>query len=216
MSSRTNDGKLQSPARRGRPRILSDDARRKAILAAAKDAFVELGFARTTTEVVAAKAKVSKRSIYEVFTDKMALFAEVIRNHGVLFLDLPRPADEDLPLLETLIRVFRLDIDDAAEREREAVLNLITRESLQFPELSDYLYDNGIIRAREELIEWLANQDQNGNLKVEDPLVCAGMLMDIVFGALLPRRRLKQAVDRRLRTQHIKKRLEIFLKGVGR
>ena len=41
-----------------------------AIVAAAHQAFVELGFARTTTAVVAARAKISKRSIYELFADR--------------------------------------------------------------------------------------------------------------------------------------------------
>jgi hypothetical protein len=42
----------------------------------------------------------------------------------------------------------------------------------------------------------------------------AGMLMDIVFGALLPRRRLLQAEDRARRTVHIKQRLAIVLRGL--
>ncbi|MBO9187044.1 TetR/AcrR family transcriptional regulator [Rhizobium sp. K1/93] len=218
MSIEETDNGMAGPprGRRGRPRVFSENERRKAILGAAQEAFVELGFSRTTTQVVAAKAKVSKRSIYEVFTDKTAMFAEVIRNEGAIFLDLPRPSREQLPLLDTLVRIFRLDIDEAAELRREALLHLIMRESLQFPELSDYLYDNGIIRAREDLIEWLRSQNEADRLTIEDPAVCSGMLMDIVFGALLPRRRLKAAADRELRKLHIKKRLEIFLNGVRR
>ncbi|MCX8999846.1 TetR/AcrR family transcriptional regulator [Rhizobiaceae bacterium BDR2-2] len=203
------------PARRGRPRMVSDEERRKAILQAAYAAFVELGFARTTTAIVAAKAKVSKRSIYELFENKTRLFAEVVREHRHVMLDLPRPADEDLPPLETLSRIFRLDIPDEEDVEREAVLRLIVRESQQLPELSDYLYENGIIRAREELIEWLDRENCRGRIRSEDTLVCAGMLMDIVFGALLPRRRLKTAGERTQRREHIRKRLEIFLRGIG-
>ncbi|MFT3802336.1 MAG: TetR/AcrR family transcriptional regulator [Burkholderiaceae bacterium] len=203
------------PARKpGRPRVLADEERRRLILAAAHDAFVELGFARTTTAEVAARAKVSKRSIYEVFADKTALFGAVIRAHQHLILDLPRPEGEDLPLLETLVRIFRLDIDEEAERAREAMLNLIVRESVLFPELADYLYENEMIRSREALIDWLQQEARRGRMVVEDPLVHAGMLMDIVFGALLPRRRLRQASERALRIGHIKQRLAIFLRGI--
>jgi len=201
--------------RRGRPKVVGDDERRRLILNAAREAFVELGFARTTTAEVAARARVSKRAIYEVFTDRMELFAEVIRDCQQLIVDLPRPDGENLPLLETLVRIFRLDIDDEAELAREAVLNLIVRESLLFPKLSDYLYQNEVIRSREALVNWLELESRRGRMRVEDPLVYAGMLMDIVFGALLPRRRLREAADRALRTEHIKKRLEIFLRGTG-
>lgn len=203
------------PARKpGRPRTFSDEKRRQSILSAAYDAFVELGFARTTTAAIAARARISKRSIYEVFADKTELFAAVIRENKTLILDLPRPADEELPLQETLIRIFRLDIDDATEQQREVMLNLLVRESVLFPELADYLYENGIIRSREALIDWLEQEIHQGRLRAEDPQVLAGMLMDIVFGALLPRRRLREAADRELRTEHIRQRLNLFLRAV--
>lgn len=202
------------PPRRGRPRRVSDDERRRTIVKAAHEAFVEQGFARTTTAIIAARARVSKRSIYEFFDDKTELFAAVIQGNRHLILDLPRPAEEELPMLDTLVRIFRLDIDEQAEREREAILNLIARESTQFPELSNYLYENNILRAREELIEWLLVQARQGRMVVDDPLVHAGMLMDIVFGALLPRRRLANRSERVMRIDHIKKRLAIFLRGI--
>lgn len=204
-----------SARRPGRPKVVESDQRRRSILAAAREAFVELGFARTTTAEVAARAKVSKRAIYEVFANRTELFAEVIRDCQHLIVDLPRPDGEDLPVFETLVRIFRLDLDDDAERAREALLNLIARESTLLPELSDYLYENGVIRSREALVEWLLMESRRGRMSIDDPLVHAGMLMDIVFGALLPRRRLKHPADRALRTEHIRQRLAIYLRGIG-
>ena len=201
--------------KRGRPRVVADADRRRAIIKGASEAFLELGFARTTTAVVAARANVSKRSIYETFANKTELFAAVIREHQNLIVDLPRPKDEDGPVLDTLIRIFRLDIGEQAEVAREAILNLIVRESVLFPELSDFLYETEVIRSRELLVEWLQMEARRGRMTIEDPLVCAGMLMDIVFGALLPRRRLREQPDRERRTEHIKERLAIFLRGIG-
>jgi AcrR family transcriptional regulator len=206
-----NEKQVRKP---GRPKVLGDNERRQLIVEGAHRAFIELGFARTTTAVVAAKAKVSKRALYTLFENKMELFAAVIREHQHLILDLPRPSDESLPLLETLIRIFRLDIDDDAEQAREAMLNLIARESVQFPELSDYLYQNEVLRSREALIEWLRQEHERKRIVIDDPQVIAGMLMDLVFGALLPRRRLLGAEDRARRTAHIKQRLAIVLRGL--
>lgn len=197
---------------RGRPRIAAAQ-RREAILTAAREAFIELGFAGTSTVTIATKARVSKRSIYEVFTDKTALFAAVIHDQQGLILDLPRPDGEMLPLLDSLICIFRLDIDEEAHRAREAILHLIARESMLFPELSDYLYDNQVIRSRDALIEWLDMESRRGRIVIEDMAVCAGMLMDIVFGALLPRRRTHAPGERALRINHIVKRLELFLRA---
>lgn len=200
---------------RGRPRLHDDEARRIMIIKGAHEAFVEHGFLKTTTAMVASAAKVSKRSIYEVFENKTELFAAVIREYRRLILDLPRPEGEDLPVLDTLFLIFRLDIDEGAQKEREAILNLLVRESVLMPDLSDYLYQHNILRSREDLVEWLEGEAARGRLAVEDPLVCAGMLMDVVFGALLPRRRIHQAAERAQRLDHIKKRLEIFVRGIG-
>lgn len=52
-------------------------------------------------------------------------------------------------------------------------------------------------------------------MTVEDIDVCTGMLMDIVFGALLPRRRDQDAETRQLRIAHIKQRIRITLAGMS-
>ncbi|WP_309839762.1 hypothetical protein [Caballeronia sp. LZ065] len=139
----------------------------------------------------------------------------MIRDCQRLIVDLPRPVGENLPVFETLVRIFRLDLDEETDLAREAELNLIVRELTLLPELSDYLYENEVIRSREALIEWLPIESRRGRMLIEEPVVHAGMLMDIVFGALLPRRRLTQPADRALRIERIKKRLLIYLRGIG-
>ncbi|MDQ9268334.1 TetR/AcrR family transcriptional regulator, partial [Escherichia marmotae] len=86
--------------------------------------FIELGFAQTSTTEIARRAKVSKRTIYEVFSNKKEIFSEVIKEYKTLFLDLPRPENEMLPINETLFRIFRLDIGQEEAKEREALLKL--------------------------------------------------------------------------------------------
>ncbi|HHR0873452.1 TetR/AcrR family transcriptional regulator [Klebsiella pneumoniae] len=213
-----------SPAvRRGRPRVVGYDDRRKMIIQGAYSAFLELGFAQTTTAEVARRASVSKRSIYEVFTDKMDLFATVIKEHRYLFMDLPRPGDETLSLDETLFLIFRLDISEDEALAREAILKLMTRESVFFPELSDYLYESKALHSREMLMEWLEREHEKGRLSVDDSGICAGMLMDVVFGALIPRKWvsetegkvLSDAERRRDQLEAIKKRIRMVLRGIS-
>lgn len=64
----------------------------------------------------------------------------------------------------------------------------MTHESILFPDLSDYLYTTKTLRSRELLIEWLDIQQAQGRITVKNTGNCVGMLMDIVFGALIPRR----------------------------
>jgi AcrR family transcriptional regulator len=200
---------------RGRPRTARADDRRAIIIDCAYKAFLELGYAGTTTDLVAARAKVSKREIYGLFSSKTVMFGEIILARRHLILDLPRPGDEDIPILDALCRIFRIDIDEDEQKERDALLHLVVRESLHFPELNDYLYDNEIIRSRENLMDWLSAEAAKGRIVVEDAATCAGMLMDIVFGALLPRRRRHGQSDGEFRRRHIRRCFEIFVRGVS-
>ncbi|MFD2422055.1 TetR/AcrR family transcriptional regulator [Amycolatopsis pigmentata] len=59
---------------------------REHILWTAKDVFIELGFERTSMDVVAARAKTSKRSLYAHFENKDKLFGAVMTLVRELYL----------------------------------------------------------------------------------------------------------------------------------
>ncbi|MEN3754492.1 TetR/AcrR family transcriptional regulator [Mangrovibacter yixingensis] len=188
--------------------------RRLLILQCAYEAFIELGFAKTTTAIIAARAKISKRTIYEAFADKNALFAAVLQEHSHRILDLPRPPGENIPLAQTLFGIFRLDINEAEARGRDAILNLLVREAVLFPALSEYLYEHEIIRSREALMAWLEEEHARGRIVANEPEFYAGMMMDVVFGALLPRRRIHGSANRAKAHAEIKRRLLIVLNSM--
>ena len=54
------------------------DAKEEKILAAARDLFLELGYAATSMDLVAQRAKASKTTLYTRFPSKETLFAETI------------------------------------------------------------------------------------------------------------------------------------------
>jgi AcrR family transcriptional regulator len=206
------------PMVKGRPKTQSDDDLRQRIVTAAHACFVAHGFGRCSTAAIAAAAQLSKRDLYRIFPGKQDVFAAVIADRLPDLLDLPQPkssrAGEAMSLEDTLVRIFRLDLDAKAADERDAMINLFAREALQYPVLSDLIYDSGIIRAREDLASWLEEQNRRGRLRVADTTNCAGLLMDVVFGALLPKRRHKGAIDRRRQRVEIRRRLQIVLLGL--
>ena len=63
------------------------ERRRQAIIKAATDVFVRHGYLGATTDEVAARASVSKQTLYKHFTDKQHLFAEVIGDATVQVVD---------------------------------------------------------------------------------------------------------------------------------
>src|SRR3982750_393592 len=75
MGTRADD----APARRGRRK----EARPGELLDAALDLFVEKGFAATRSEEVAARAGVSKGTLYLYYPSKEELLKEVIRQNVI-------------------------------------------------------------------------------------------------------------------------------------
>lgn len=55
------------------------DERRAAIMQAAFDVFVEKGFAAATTLEIVRRAKISKRTLYEIFDSKQAILTALVR-----------------------------------------------------------------------------------------------------------------------------------------
>src|ERR1700734_243042 len=55
------------------------DRKRKALLLAATELFLDKGYDNTSMDDVAAKAAVSKPTVYKYFSDKERLFAEIVR-----------------------------------------------------------------------------------------------------------------------------------------
>ena len=94
------------------------------------------------------------------------------------------------------------------------MLNLVARESLLLPDLNALLYDTGVIGFRELVIDWLKEQIARGNVPETDVVQLAGLLMDVVFGALLPRRRHRGEIDRAAQAEDIMGRLEIVMEGL--
>lgn len=216
MQSRTetkNRDQIRRP--RGRPKTASDNDRQAAILAEARETFHQFGYGGTTMDLVAARCKISKQTLYRLFASKTELFMAIIAEHRAAMLALPRPLGESMPLAETLAEIFMVDIDETAERDREAFVHFIVRESLQFPEVATLLHTHGIAHSRRMLADWLKDQVDRGRIALGDPLSGARMLMDMVFGAMAsPPGRPNDWQDRETRNEHIHRCFNVFLNGV--
>ncbi|MFD0392089.1 TetR/AcrR family transcriptional regulator [Streptomyces nogalater] len=78
--------------------------KRAAILSAARELFLADGFDRTSVDAVAARAKVSKRTVYDYFGDKQTLLRAVVDAIG-----------------ESMISMIRRTLDDTLDDHTEAM-----------------------------------------------------------------------------------------------
>jgi TetR/AcrR family transcriptional repressor of mexJK operon len=128
----------------GRPPRADALKLRAQILEVATDLFLEQGYGLTSIEAVAAHAGVSKRTFYDRFDDKAALFAAVVHR---IIENIRPPAN--VPLLagpnlgEILRRLAGLILQAALSPQAIALHRLVTGESSRFPELANAVENDG-------------------------------------------------------------------------
>lgn len=136
------------PVETGRKR--RKEARPSELTAAALELFVEKGFAATRLDDVAARAGVSKGTLYLYFDSKEALFKAVIKE-GIL----PALAKGEAILASHTGSTFELlrQLLDSwwmliGETRLSGIPKLMVSEARNFPEVAQYYYENVILRGR--------------------------------------------------------------------
>jgi len=137
------------PARHARRK----DARPGELLAAALDLFVEKGFAATRAEEVAARAGVSKGTLFLYFASKEELFKAVVReNISGRFSQWNAEFDAfEGSTADMLRRCMTLWWARLGSSKASGITKLMLGEAKNFPELAAF-YQHEVIRPGQELI----------------------------------------------------------------
>jgi AcrR family transcriptional regulator len=200
---------------RGRPRTASDETKRSTIIAEARRTFNELGYIGTTMELVATRCKISKQTLYKLFASKTELFMAMIDLHRATMVALPRDEAEELPLIETLEKIFMVDIDEEMDSERQTFVHFIVGEAEHFPEIARLLHEHGVEQSRALLTEWLQTQIDRKRIARHDTESGSRMLLSMVMGALAPiPGNLDHWQSREARNHHLHNCFKVFLTGV--
>lgn len=193
---------------------MPDTDQRAHILDCTTKLFLTKGYGRTTTDDVAARCRISKQTLYRLFSGKHALFAAIVDSHRQSMLALPADYD-DLPLDVALEKILQTDIDPASDRMRVAILRMVVLEARQFPELEDILHRHVGDRMRAELAKWLEAQAKHGRITIDDANAVARVLLDMVFGAVISKASGRITwPSRSERKSQIQRCVSIFLNGI--
>jgi TetR/AcrR family transcriptional regulator of autoinduction and epiphytic fitness len=158
------------------------DRKRAAILDAAVAEFRHSGYETTSMDRIAARAGVSKRTVYNHFPSKEALFAQILErlwDNSMDGLDLAYRGDRPLrpQLLELVQQKLRLLHDDNfIDLARVAIA-----AAIHSPERAQDMVAR--MGGREEgLTVWIRAAAADGRLKTDDPLFAAMQMQGLVKG----------------------------------
>ena len=165
------------------PRQRRKEARPAELMASALELFVEKGFAGTRLEDVAARAGVSKGTLYLYFDNKEALFKAVIQEGIVPVLEEGAGLVEafqgsSADLLRALIREWWQRIGNTP---LAGVPKLMISEAGNFPELASYYHDAVILRGRDLMRRTLQRGIASGEFRKID----VETAIDVIFAPVL-------------------------------
>lgn len=179
--------KSSPPALPASGRQRRKDARPQELLDAALDLFVERGFAATRSEDVAARAGVSKGTLYLYYPSKEELLKEVIRHHvinpiaeGVQII-----RDFDGPTPELLALMLRLWWERIGETRASGIVKLMTSEVRNFPEIAQFYVDEVVTPSNQMLASVIQRGIARGEFRGVDVAEATHALVGpLVFLAL--------------------------------
>ncbi|MQM24657.1 TetR/AcrR family transcriptional regulator [Glycomyces albidus] len=189
------------------------------LIAAAREVFLESGYAGTTMDAVAARAQISKASLYREHPSKDALFAAVVR----AWTDAGRDAMR--PHLQRLVDGddTRADLIHLAEVMRRGILSrdvlnmrrLITSEAKRLPHVAAEYLEESWERNIRALADALRALGHRGRLRLDDPLVAADQLTWLVIGSPLNRLLLTDTEKTETPASPVANAVDLFLAGYG-
>lgn len=155
------------------------DRKRQAILDAALVEFDAHGFAATSMDRIAATASVSKRTVYNHFQSKEALF-EAIRQSTLQAIEHAiRPYDPSKSL-DSQLRLMAQE--HIAVHTSDAFMKFARISAPQFivsPELASASFGE-FSKSREGLVKWIRAAAKDGRLTVADPKRAAAQFLGLL------------------------------------
>lgn len=174
----------QAPLRAGRPTTARSEAINPAILAAAREHFLTLGFDATPMEAVAAAAGIAKGTLYSRYPTKEALLNAVVADRVEAWSAAAEARGGPLPkdLKQRLHQIARSILESLASEEIHAFQRVLTSTSDAGGELARALHEAGHRSAIAQLTQTIVEGTTNFPAPPRDPARVAEMLMAMLTG----------------------------------
>lgn len=194
-------------------RELNRLAKQRRILDAALSVFAAEGYSGTSMDAIAAKAAVSKPTLYQYFGTKEQLFTEImLAERNTMLLAFDHPGTDMVSELHSFAWHYA---DTVMRPEFLSLARLIIGEAQRFPEIGRAYQAAGPDRVLAGMITYLTRQRDAGKLSFDDAELAAEDLWGLILSA--PRNQALHLPDRiptkpKL-ARYINNGLRVFLKA---
>jgi TetR/AcrR family transcriptional regulator, mexJK operon transcriptional repressor len=159
--------------------------KRRAIVEAATDLFLQQGYDGTSMDQVAAIAAVSKQTVYKQYADKERLFEEVIfglSSTADVFIQtiaplLANPTDLD----QAMRKLARTYLHTVMQPRVVQLRRLLISQAARFPTLAASYYERVPERTVSAMAECFEQLARRGLLRVPDPIFAARQFAVLVL-----------------------------------
>ena len=160
-----------------------EDRLKERLLIAATEVFLEKGFAATSVDEIASRAKASKLTFYNHFGNKEKLFeAIVMRLNSRMFEGFVNALEADVPMEQALYSFMKQLAEMLYTDQAVKLVRVLHGETARFPELAEIFDKAGPRRAHALLAAYFKQQIRQGLVVGADPLTAADHLIHMALG----------------------------------
>jgi AcrR family transcriptional regulator len=156
--------------------------RRQALLDAAREVFLERGYASATIDAVVERAGGSKATVYELFENKEGLFAALVAECAEELAGLIKDHPLDGSIEDDLRDFGRHYLEILTRPERIALFRLVIGECGRAPEVGEIFYRTGPEAILRRVADMLRSAASRGQLAISDAEAMAHFLIDSLRG----------------------------------
>ena len=194
----------------------AEDPLRERLLKAATEVFLEKGFAATSVDEIASRAKASKLTFYNHFGNKEKLFEAIVtRLNSTMFKGFVGALEADVPMDQALYFFVKQLAEMLYTDEAIKLVRVLHAEAARFPELADIFDRAGPQRAHALLAAYFEQKISKGLLRRVDPFTAADHLIHMALGEAFRRvlLGLSSAPSRKDVESRIKTALKVFMRA---
>ena len=186
------------------------------ILKSAREVFFEHGFDGASADMIAERARISKRTLYARFGSKARVFEAVILDEISTQLRALEPTvDDKLDIAARLQAIADVLLEWLLTTRVASMERVVIAQAVRFPALAANIHEFGFQRAVKWVASILAHANAKSELTLSDPVFAAEQFVPLVVVAPMRRSALglaPAAYDAAARDR-VRRGIELFIAG---